>query len=119
MSLFVIFGSCVTLLAFHLSVLRMPPKYGFYFESAALIANGFISSTMGNFAFEYAVELAPNIAEAMSSGLLMLLVNSMAFLEICLVSHCYEHFNKENVVSWLMVGQYASMIIGFVLISKI
>ena len=109
----------MTLLAFQLSVLHLPPKYGFYFEMVALTANGFISATMGSYAFEYAVELAPDIAEAMSSGLLMLLVNALAFLETCLVSYCYDHYNKKDVVSWLMIAQYASMIIGFGLISKI
>jgi hypothetical protein len=119
MSLFVIFGSFVSLLAFHLAVVHMSSKYAFFFESVALIVNGLISAAMGNYAFEYAVELAPNIAEAMSSGLLMVLVNSAALLEICLISYCYEHFNKELVVKWIMLAQYVSMIIGFMLISKI
>lgn len=72
LTLWVIAGSFLSMFAFQLMFTLVPDvSEAFPYVLAAITINGFLMATITTYAFEYAVELAPNAAESMSSGLIM------------------------------------------------
>ena len=102
-TLFVIFGTIISMAVFHLSFISMNETKGFTFEMIIIIINGLFISTLISYSFEYAIELAPTISEEMSSGVIMLLINLFAFIQLTLIGYFYDTYNKKKVVDWIMI----------------
>ena len=75
-----IFISLISLIAFNISFIYLDRDAGFKYELVTLIINGFFMQAIWGYAMEYAVELAPNVPEEMSSGIIGGLVAVFAFV---------------------------------------
>ena len=79
LTLAVIFGSLVSLAAFHIGFTNSLNTFEeFPLEIVSLFVNGLFVSTLAIYSFEYANDLAPDVPEVMSAGLLMLLTNVLS-----------------------------------------
>jgi len=95
LTLWVIAGSFFSMFAFQLLFTLIPDvSKAFPYVLGAITINGFLMATITTYAFEYAVELAPNSAESMSSGLIMSL-SCLLSVAMMLGLWCLErHGNK-------------------------
>tara|TARA_B110000285_G_C14974091_1_gene538058 strand:- start:178 stop:804 length:627 start_codon:yes stop_codon:yes gene_type:complete len=116
MTLFAIVGSALTLAAFHAAATQMPVAEGFPVAMMSILLNGFLVAPITSYAFEYAVEVAPETGESMSSGLIMALSNTIALAEILMIQHqASTNPNQQAVVRWAMVALYLSFVLAYVL----
>ena len=87
MTLVVIIGSGITLASFQIATTHIPVAKGFPLAMTSLVLNGCLIQTITSYGFEYAVEVAPEVGESMSSGLIMALSNTISLAEIFMIQH--------------------------------
>ena len=73
----VIFGTIVTLGVLVYTLYNLYIKAGYSLAFAAVVLNGFLSCGTWAFGFEYAVDLAPDVGESMTSGSIMVPSNTL------------------------------------------
>jgi hypothetical protein len=83
----------VSTLVFHMSFLNLKVNDGLKVELVAILVNGFFISSFTSYIFEYAIDLAPEVSEAMSCGIITLFINSFTFVEIVIFSAYYDEIN--------------------------
>ena len=71
----VIFGTIVTLGMLVYTIMDLNVKTGYSVAFAAVVINGALCVSAQAFGFEYAVDLAPDVGESMTSGSIMVLAN--------------------------------------------
>jgi hypothetical protein len=95
LTLWVIAGSFFSMFAFQLLfTLISDVSKAFPYVLGALTINGFLMATITTYAFEYAVELAPNSAESMSSSLIMSL-SCLLSVGMMLGLWCFERQSNK------------------------
>ena len=81
----VIVGTIVTLGAFMYTIEAMDVNSGYFVAFAAVVINGFLCVSAQAFGFEYAVDLAPDVGESMTSGSIMVLANILGLGQTFLI----------------------------------
>jgi len=116
MTLFAIVGSALTLASFQVAATQMPVAKGFPVAMMSMTLNGFLIAPITSYAFEYAVEVAPETGESMSSGLIMALSNTIALAEILMIQQqASTSPDQQAVVRWAMAVLYLSFVLAYIL----
>jgi len=120
LTLWVIAGSFLSMFAFQLLFTLIPDvSEAFPYVLGAITINGFLMATITTYAFEYAVELAPNSAESMSSALIMGLSSLLSVAMILGLWAIERRGFKQEAVHIAMATIYMCFLVAFLLQSMI
>ena len=110
----VIFGTILTLAVLVYTVMTFNIKTGYPVVFTAIVINGFLCVSAQAFAFEYAIDLAPDIGESMTSGSIMVLANTLGLVQIFLIQSFFNGPHQSQIGKEKAVK--ASMFIFFVVL---